>query len=485
LLTVVTFFSRPLLLFFTLSLAAYLTVLFWFPLWPYVDQMPLPDVRTFTPSLGAGLLYGLWFLLLYGLYGVAALHVRRLPQPPGLAWLLGTAAILGIPQLFAFPINATDLYRYFIRGRIFSIYGENPFTVEAASLTGAPFWRLAGEWATVTTPYGPLWELTAGGVTALVGDSLLWGLLAFKLLGLVTHLVNGALIWHILAAATPQRRATMTLLWLWNPALFNIFVIDGHNDGLMIFWLLLGFLVWRRWQRPGLSWLMWPLPAFLLMVLAPLTKPIGLLALPFFFVGMWHTLAGTPLLLRLRFALGSLIGSLLLLWLAFLPFGSPLDLAVRLMDEAAGGGFSPLTLLYLLLLQVMEVVPADWLLTGARLLFIGAALLWLWWGFWQKRPSVRGTADIFTAYLWQAFSFRIWYAAWAFPWLLLDDRPYWLRAGFWFLLTTQLSVLIYGHLRFHALGGSIVWSHLIGVPFTFGLPLLLAWLHKDLLGVDS
>ncbi|MFO7540113.1 MAG: hypothetical protein R6X32_18895, partial [Chloroflexota bacterium] len=98
----------------------------------------------------------------------------------------------------------------------------------------------------------------------------------------------------------------------------------------------------------------------------------------------------------------------------------------------------------------------------------------LWWGFADKRPSIRGSADIFTAYLWHAFSFRLWYAAWAFPWLLLDDRSYWRRVGFWFLLTTQLSVLIYGHLRFYALGGSLVWSHLIGVSFTFGLPLLLA-----------
>ncbi|MFO7540419.1 MAG: hypothetical protein R6X32_20460, partial [Chloroflexota bacterium] len=468
------FSSRPLLLIFVLSLAAYLLAPIWFPLGPYAGQHPLPDIRTFTPSLAAGLLYGLWFLLLYGLYGLAALRLRRLPQLPGLAWLLGTAFFLGIPQLFAFPINATDLYRYFIRGRIFSVYGQNPYVVEAASLTGDPFWRFAGEWATATSPYGPLWELTAGGVTGLVaqgGDNLLWGLLAFKLLGLLTHLANGALIWHILAGVTPQRQATMTLLWLWNPALFNIFVIDGHNDGLMLFWLLLGYLVWQRRQQPAPSWSMWPLPAFLLMVLAPLTKPIALLALPFFFIGMWHTIPAKPFLLRLRFALACLAGSLLLLWLAFWPFGSPFDLATRLLDEAAGGGFSPLTLLYLLLIQVMDGVPVNWLLNGARLLFVGAGLLWLWWGFADKRPSIRGAADIFTAYLWHAFSFRLWYAAWAFPWLLLDDRSYWRRVGFWFLLTTQLSVLIYGHLRFYALGGSLVWSHLIGVSFTFGLPL--------------
>ncbi len=455
---------RLIFILFGLSLLLYLVAPVWFPLGPYATRQPLPDIRFFTPSLAAGLLYALWFLLLYGLYGVAARHVNRLPRPPGLVWLLGTAVFLAIPQLFTFPINATDIYRYFIRGRIFSLHGQNPFAIEAASLTNDPFWHLAGEWATATSPYGPLWELLAAGITAPLANNLLLGLLLFKLLGLLTHLACGVLIWLILATASVQHRSTMTLLWLWNPALFNIFVIDAHNDGLMLFWLLLGYWVWQRWQRP--------LPAFLFMVLGILIKPIGLLALPFFFIGMWHSLDGWRQ--RLWFGLASLSGSLALVWLTFWPFGSPLDLAYRLLDEAAGGGFSPLTLLYLLLLQVMEPVPANWLIGGARLLFIGVALLLVWWAFGHKRPSVRGTADIFTAYLWHAFSFRIWYAVWAFPWLLLDNRPYWRRVAFWFLLTTQLSVLIYGHLRFFALGGSIVWSHVIGVPFTFGLPLLLA-----------
>jgi hypothetical protein len=47
-------------------------------------------------------------------------------------------------------------------------------------------------------------------------------------------------------------------------------------------------------------------------------------------------------------------------------------------------------------------------------------------------------------------------------------------AGFWFLFTAQLSVLIYGKLRTSLLAGEHVYAHLIGVPFTFLLPLLLA-----------
>jgi len=42
------------------------------------------------------------------------------------------------------------------------------------------------------------------------------------------------------------------------------------------------------------------------------------------------------------------------------------------------------------------------------------------------------------------------------------------------LLTTQLSVLIYGHARVYLLGGSQFAAHLIGAPFVFLLPLILA-----------
>ena len=70
---------------------------------------------------------------------------------------------------------------------------------------------------------------------------------------------------------------------------------------------------------------------------------------------------------------------------------------------------------------------------------------------------LRSTADIFFAYLLQALNFRIWYAAWPFPWLLLDagtgpqtlPARYRLRYGLWFLLTSQLSVILYGHVRVH------------------------------------
>jgi hypothetical protein len=266
-----------------------------------------------------------------------------------------------------------------------------------------------------------------------------------------------------------------TLLWAWNPALLLIFVANGHNDALMIFWLLLGaYFIRRNHMEAG----------FLLMLLGALVKPIGVLALPLFFVSIWRERSSTAK--RVRFLLVTAAGGLLLALISFMPFGSPLELGLRLLQEAsAGAGFSPATMLILI---GQDMGHAFSLAAVARitLLLFGLLVLWLLWRTWRGRSAVRGTADIYFGYLLQALNFRIWYAAWPFPWLLLDagtqqrepHMDFRLRYGLWFLLTTQLSVVLYGHIRVYMLSGSQLLAHMIGVFFVFVLPFFLALWQK-------
>lgn len=446
-----------------LSLATYATLPFLFPLIPHYAQAPLLDVRSFTPTLAGGIGYALLFLLLYALYVLAWQSLPR--RNRSLLTILALAALFALPLIFTYPLNATDLFRYFVRGRVTAVYGESSLAVPPDAFPQDPFLPLAGDWAGETSPYGPVWELIAAGITLLSGQNLLAGLLAFKGLGLATHLGIGGLIWHLTSDWVHGRRAAATLLWTWNPALLYIFVVDGHNDGLMLFWLLLGLWLMRRRR---------PLPGFLLAVLAPLTKPIGLLPLPFLLL---HHLRGLPTWRRrMRHTLLAGAGALGLTALAFLPFGSPLELTLRLVRETSeAAGFSPGVLLVLLAQRADLSLPLAPVATAGLAIFTALAL-WLLWRTWQGRPALRAAADVFAGYLLTALTFRIWYSAWLFPWLLLDkegDRRR-MHAGLWFLLTTQLSVVLYGHLRAFLLSGDQLLAHLIGVPFTFGLPLLLA-----------
>ena len=460
-----------LLLLAGLSLAGYIILRLWFPLAPYLHRFPSPDVRTLAPTLSEAAIYAGLLIALYLIYLVAYRLVQRLQSSASLILVLLSAALFCIPLLSAFPINATDIYRYFIRGRISSVHGENPFLVAVAELDEEPFAALAGEWANETSPYGPIWELTAATVTRAAPDDLLTGLLAFKGISILAFLAAGILIWLILVDVAPGKRSALTLLWLWNPALLLIFVMDGHNDSLMIVWLLLGWMLMARGRvQIGL----------IVMLLAPLTKPIGLLPLPFFFLAGWLGLPHKQA--KVRYLLLTSVSALVLLWLAFLPFGSPWELAQRLVGEAtSGGGFTPLAFF---ILEAREagfaapVSPFIRVLTGLFLVFA----LWLLWLTWRGRSPLRAAADIFAGYILQAFRFRIWYAAWPFPWLILergrvaaDDASSRgrLAAGLTFLLTSQLSVLIYGQVRTELLGNSHLRAHRAGIAFTFALPFLV------------
>lgn len=440
----------------------------WFPLWPHVGRVPPADLRTFAPTLLAGLLYVLLLLTLHAVYlsAVGRVGRRALSLP---AVLLG-GLLLGLPLLLAYPINATDVYRYLIRGRVAAVYGQSPFVSPPAAFIGDPFLPLAGEWAGETSPYGPLWELVATGIANVSGDNLLLGVMLFKLLALGCLLAGAAVIWAVIGER--PGRAVAAALWAWNPALLLTFAMNGHNDALMLLWLLLGYLVMRR-GRPG--------PGFLLLCLAALTKPVAALALPVFFIAAWRGLPDGRA--RARFALVTIGGAAALTWLAFLPWAAPgrfwqtpFELIGRLLREATdSGGFSPAVWLYFALGQRVPIESIGAVLRGLFVALVG----WVLWRGWRGRPAVRGAADMAFGYLAQALSFRIWYAVWPFPWLLLDEShdaaaAYRLRVGLWFLLLAQLSVVFYGHLRVAVWGGDHVPAHLIGVPLVFGLPWLLA-----------
>ncbi|MCB0013675.1 MAG: hypothetical protein KDE34_17300, partial [Anaerolineales bacterium] len=119
-------------------------------------------------------------------------------------------------------------------------------------------------------------------------------------------------------------------------------------------------------------------------------------------------------------------------------------------------------------------------ITRIALVLFALATLGLLWLAWRGRAAQRNVADIFFLYVLQAASFRIWYASWLWPWLLLDEGEDGktgrrLLAGALYLYLTQLSVVIYAHLRTDLLAGEQLWAHALAIPLVFGLPLSVLW----------
>jgi hypothetical protein len=461
---------RRLWLLALLLLFGYGMLAWWFPLLGRATQLPLMDVRTFAPTLQEGLLYALLVCALFGGYWLAYRWVRQSAQPPPIWSILLVTLLFGLPLLLTYPVNAVDVFRYFFEGRMLVEHGANPLTTPPNALADDPLLPFAAILLDKSSPYGPLWELIGAGVYWLSRGSVLWGLLLFKGIGLALHLAAGIVIGRLLADEEPATRRAQMLLWLWNPALLFMFVIDAHNDILMLLCLLLGYQQIRQGQ---------PLLGLLILVLAPLVKPIGLLPIPLFAVAAWQQMANWQQ--RIRLVLLATLGAALLTGTAFLPFGSPIPLLQRLADEArSGASFSPIEFVHLAGGLLGVELPLASLARGASVLMALAALGLFWWS-WRGRTPLRGAADIFAAYLLTALKFRIWYPIWLFPWLVLDlQSRFRLYAGVWFLLLSQLSVVLYSHIRIAWLNDSIAIAKLIGVPLVFGLPLLFGYLANRL-----
>jgi alpha-1,6-mannosyltransferase len=471
----------PLWLLALFSLLGYVLIAVWFPLDPGLHRAPLPDIRTFTPSLGAGLAYGAWLVALFALYGLAYRRAREEASGLSLPLILLATALFCLPLVLTFPINATDVYRYFVRGRMTAVYRLSPFSYPPAAVPSDPYLSLAGEWAGATSPYGPVWELVAGGITALSGGNVQFALCLFKGLGALLHLAVAALLWLGLRGAPPARRTARTLLWAWNPALLLISVVDGHNDVLMLFWLLLGTLLVQhgRYGRVSLSS---TVAGLTVMTLAPLTKLAGLLPLPLFYLAVLRRLPDARSRIRLLGA--GALGTLIVAVLAFMPFarsaGTLLELVRRLQQEVSGSaGFSAVALAVLAARRLNLSFGLNDAVMLAGILFALFAL-WSLWRMLRGASPVRATADLFGAYLVQAANYRIWYAAWPYAWLLLDEESAAgrLAAGTGLLLTSQLSVLIHAHVRTDLLGGDHLVGHLVGVPFVFLVPLGIGWFWR-------
>lgn len=202
---------------------------------------------------------------------------------PSLRLLIGLVVLASIPLLALPNLLSSDVYSYISFGRLAVVYGANPFIDPPSTYSGDVFYRWVS-WKQVASVYGPGWIYPSLVLTILVNSikpHVITYVLAYKLLALVLHLVNGLLIWSILGRWKPEQRGWGTALYLLSPLALIEFVGNGHNDVLMITFMLLGI-----WFHLRGHWY-WTIAAF---TLAVLTKWIALPLLPLYgLVLLWES----------------------------------------------------------------------------------------------------------------------------------------------------------------------------------------------------
>jgi len=207
---------------------------------------------------------------------------KLIKNPPSISIILGALIILALILIWVFPIGSSDIFLYLTKARTFAIHGLSPYVTAYSQLTGDAFYPFLKDnhWASYTSSYGPLFTLVAGSLSLVFKTNLLASILLFKGFFATLHIANTWLV-----DKTLGRR----FAWLYalNPLILFEFLINGHNEVLMIFFCLLAFyFLWKK--TPSLKN---SLLSIFFLTLGILIKFIPLIILP-----VW----GLALLWRLK-----------------------------------------------------------------------------------------------------------------------------------------------------------------------------------------
>lgn len=392
--------------------------------------------------------------------GVLALRGRHFRQ----VWLPVTGVSALVVAAFAtlYPVNAIDLFIYVVRSHLLTTYGANPNAVRPVVFWNTdPFVRFASqEWATTTSPYGPLWNLIAAPVTAWSKTDIGHALIGFKALVVVAALAAAWFIYETVKLDHPEHATAAAVAWLWNPLLLWEGIGNGHNDVVVMCFVVAAIYCWRS-GRDG-----WVIPLLLASVLI---KYVTVLLLPIAIVMLWR---GKTMRRRLIVALQSALASAVLLVVALYPFFDVKALRESIDQQSGLIMSSPMAGLILLsnrfhwTFNVTDVGKRGAEIIVALTLL---ALLWLLIRDWITGPHAM--LLVMTVYVAVgAWNFRPWYLIWivALTALLPVGWPFW-RGAAW-TLGALLSYSHYIWLREWWPGSGFSFE-LTGIAFSF-VPLL-------------
>jgi hypothetical protein len=430
-----------------LMLSIYVIYLLVFPLTPTIhredhvleiEQMLRYGRKAFAPYYVLGLLT-LFYAFLRVLKTVHTLSQDDPAAAKSLrVWVLGLGVLCGFLLIGLYPISALDVVLYVVRARLWALYDASPMLALPAHYPQDPYIRFVGEYLREPSPYGPLWELIAQIPIRLGILEIAGGVVAMKLISLISYVAMAVLIGWYSRQDSPRERVSgltaMTFFAL-NPLVLMQAIGNGHNDMVMMAFMTLGLVLWQR----GLwAW------AALALTLAALIKVSGLILLPLF--GMAVLASAPHWRMRLLPGLGIAVIFVVTAAIAYRITG-PLHevfLGARhaLFDR---WGYTPAYIARVLAgatLQDQELGKHIAAYT-TRLLF---ALYFVYLLIRVAQCRITLIQAGFLAYFGQLLlgtTFRIWYPLWLIPFAALGLSSLTYLRTFLFSITAELSIVVY------------------------------------------
>lgn len=191
-----------------------------------------------------------WMILLAGMfaaYGFGAYYIHRQEKHGSYKYVLGLiwlgVLIASLFFLFTPAMMTTDAYSYASYGRLLAVYFVNPYFVPPSAFPHDVVYQWI-YWKTTVSIYGPIWMTLCTVLSLIAGSSQMGIMLVFRGFALLCHFANIALIIATLRVMKRSRRVVLlgAFLYGWNPLVLMETGLSGHNDVVMILFLLLGFI---------------------------------------------------------------------------------------------------------------------------------------------------------------------------------------------------------------------------------------------------
>lgn len=224
-----------------------------------------------------------WIVLFASYYAAfricpSGIGISKLFRRFTLLLIFGWGAFFAGNMLFAYPVGAADIFDQIFRARITTYYSQNTFVMVPNSYGGDPFLNFVA-WRGDPSPYGPVWELLAAIPSKLGGGDLWANLIWFKLLVILAYLISIGLTYGILRTLRPEWALRGTLLFAWNPLVVWEIAGNGHNDAIVVMFILAAIFFLVKTWRAGV------LP---MLLAGALTKFVPALLVPVAFAALWR-----------------------------------------------------------------------------------------------------------------------------------------------------------------------------------------------------
>jgi alpha-1,6-mannosyltransferase len=255
----------------------------------YIDNLLIQRSILHNGPAWQAAVYVVVTIALFAAYGTVLSMSRRgeLESRRIRMWAIAVPCAANVLLMPWAPSISQDMLSYMAHGFLGVLPGDNPFTQPAVAVRQTILGPALAAWGWHTdagiTPYGVVWTQIEVTIMKLCGTNIAAALILLKAVVVAASLGTAYMIWSFLGHVRPAAQLTGTLAYLWNPLIVVEFAGEGHNDSVMVFFVVAALAACVA-RRPVLS--------MVSQLLAVLSKYVPILFAPAQLIYLWRTRRG-------------------------------------------------------------------------------------------------------------------------------------------------------------------------------------------------